>query len=102
MVALLGGVFVIKNSIEVGDIQLYSSDIRTYCADSADRTGYQTGSPCGSIRAAGVPEEPEESQNEKQVRRDIEKLIAMREFEHVKFGYNPDKIINGMISPAGC
>ena len=42
MVALLGGVFVIKKSIEVGDIQSFFQYIRNFTQPiSADRTGYK-------------------------------------------------------------
>ena len=43
MVALLGGVFVIKGSIEVGDIQSFFQYIRNFTQPNpADRSGYKT------------------------------------------------------------
>ena len=64
MVALLGGVFVIKNSIEVGDIQSFFQYIRNFTQ------------PIQQIA---------------QVTNLLQSSAAAS--EHVKFGYNPDKII---------
>ena len=49
-------------------------------------------SAAASERVFEFLEEPEESQNETSPA-DIEKLTGDVQFEHVKFGYNPDKII---------
>ena len=95
MVALLGGVFVIKNSIEVGDIQSFFQYIRNFTQpiqQIAQVTNLLQSSAAASERVFEFLEEPEESQNETSPA-DIEKLIGDVQFEHVKFGYNPDKII---------
>ena len=88
MVALLGGVFVIKKSIEVGDIQSFFQYIRNFTQpiqQIAQVTNLLQSSAAASERVFEFLEEPEESQNEKNPG-DVQ-------FEHVKFGYNPDKII---------
>ena len=95
MVALLGGVFVIKNSIEVGDIQSFFHYIRNFTQpiqQIAQVTNLLQSSAAASERVFEFLEEPEESQNETSPA-DIEKLTGDVQFEHVKFGYNPDKII---------
>ena len=95
MVALLGGVFVIKNSIEVGDIQSLFQYIRNFTQpiqQIAQVTNLLQSSAAASERVFEFLEEPEESQNETSPA-DIEKLTGDVQFEHVKFGYNPDKII---------
>ena len=95
MVALLGGVFVIKNSIEVGDIQSFFQYIRNFTQpiqQIAHVTNLLQSSAAASERVFEFLEEPEESQNETSPA-DIEKLTGDVQFEHVKFGYNPDKII---------
>ena len=95
MVALLGGIFVIKNSIEVGDIQSFFQYIRNFTQpiqQIAQVTNLLQSSAAASERVFEFLEEPEESQNETSPA-DIEKLTGDVQFEHVKFGYNPDKII---------
>ena len=95
MVALLGGVFVIKKSIEVGDIQSFFQYIRNFTQpiqQIAQVTNLLQSSAAASERVFEFLEEPEESQNEKNPV-DINTLTGDVQFEHVKFGYNPDKII---------
>ena len=95
MVALLGGVFVIKNSIEVGDIQSFFQYIRNFTQpiqQIAQVTNLLQSSAAASERVFEFLEEPEESQNEKNPV-DVNTLTGDVQFEHVKFGYNPDKII---------
>lgn len=95
MVALLGGVFVIKKSIEVGDIQSFFQYIRNFTQpiqQIAQITNLLQSSAAASERVFEFLEEPEESQNEKNPV-DVNTLTGDVQFEHVKFGYNPDKII---------
>ena len=95
MVALLGGVFVIKKSIEVGDIQSFFQYIRNFTQpiqQIAQVTNLLQSSAAASERVFEFLEEPEESQNEKNPV-DVNTLTGDVQFEHVKFGYNPDKII---------
>ena len=95
MVALLGGVFAIRGTIEVGDIQSFFQYIRNFTQpiqQIAQVTNLLQSSAAASERVFEFLEEPEESQNETSPA-DIEKLTGDVQFEHVKFGYNPDKII---------
>jgi ATP-binding cassette subfamily B multidrug efflux pump len=95
MVALLGGIFVIKGRIEVGDIQSFFQYIRNFTQpiqQIAQVTNLLQSSAAASERVFEFLEEPEESQNEKNPV-DVNTLTGDVQFEHVKFGYNPDKII---------
>ena len=95
MVALLGGVFVNKKSIEVGDIQSFFQYIRNFTQpiqQIAQVTNLLQSSAAASERVFEFLEEPEESQNEKNPV-DVNTLTGDVQFENVKFGYNPDKII---------
>ena len=95
MVALLGGLFAIKGTIEVGDIQSFFQYIRNFTQpiqQIAQVTNLLQSSAAASERVFEFLEEPEESQNEKNPV-DVNTLTGDVQFEHVKFGYNPDKII---------
>lgn len=95
MVALLGGVFVIRGSIEVGDIQSFFQYIRNFTQpiqQIAQVTNLLQSSAAASERVFEFLEEPEEEQPS-QVLSDISTLSGNVQFEHVEFGYNPDKII---------
>ena len=95
VVAILGGFLVIKNAIEVGDIQSFFQYIRNFTQpiqQIAQVTNLLQSSAAASERVFEFLEEPEESQNEKNPV-DINTLTGDVQFEHVKFGYNPDKII---------
>ena len=95
MVALLGGVFTIKGSIEVGDIQSFFQYIRNFTQpiqQIAQVVNLLQSSAAASERVFEFLEEPEEDQTVENAA-DITKLSGNVEFNHVKFGYNPDKII---------
>ena len=95
MVALLGGVFVIKGSIEVGDIQSFFQYIRNFTQpiqQIAQVTNLLQSSAAASERVFEFLEEPEE-ELQPENSDSIEGLEGNVQFEHVKFGYNPDKII---------
>ena len=95
MVALLGGVFVIKGSIEVGDIQSFFQYIRNFTQpiqQIAQVTNLLQSSAAASERVFEFLEEPEEELQPENPD-SIEGLEGNVQFEHVKFGYNPDKII---------
>lgn len=95
MVALLGGVFVIKGSIEVGDIQSFFQYIRNFTQpiqQIAQVTNLLQSSAAASERVFEFLEEPEEEQSSQAVS-DVSTLSGNVQFEHVEFGYNPDKII---------
>ncbi len=95
MVALLGGVFVIKGSIEVGDIQSFFQYIRNFTQpiqQIAQVTNLLQSSAAASERVFEFLDEPEEEQG-KENAVDITELSGNVQFQHVEFGYNPDKII---------
>ena len=95
MVALLGGVFVIKGSIEVGDIQSFFQYIRNFTQpiqQIAQVTNLLQSSAAASERVFEFLDEPEEEQG-KENAVDITGLSGNVKFRHVEFGYNPDKII---------
>ena len=95
MVALLGGIFVIKGRIEVGDIQSFFQYIRNFTQpiqQIAQVTNLLQSSAAASERVFDFLEEPEEELQPENPD-SIEGLEGNVQFEHVKFGYNPDKII---------
>ena len=95
MVALLGGIFVIKGSIEVGDIQSFFQYIRNFTQpiqQIAQVTNLLQSSAAASERVFEFLDEEEEVQQPENPD-SIEGLKGNVQFEHVEFGYNPDKII---------
>ena len=95
MVALLGGVFAIRGTIEVGDIQSLFQYIRNFTQpiqQIAQVTNLLQSSAAASERVFEFLEEPEEELQPENPD-SIEGLEGNVQFEHVKFGYNPDKII---------
>ena len=95
MVALLGGVFAIRGTIEVGDIQSFFQYIRNFTQPIqhiAQVTNLLQSSAAASERVFEFLEEPEEELQPENPD-SIEGLEGNVQFEHVKFGYNPDKII---------
>lgn len=95
MVALLGGIFVIKGSIEVGDIQSFFQYIRNFTQpiqQIAQVTNLLQSSAAASERVFEFLDEEEEIQQPENPD-SIEGLEGNVQFEHVEFGYNSDKII---------
>ena len=95
MVALLGGFLVIRNAIEVGDIQSFFQYIRNFTQpiqQIAQVTNLLQSSAAASERVFEFLEEPEEVQTaENPV--SPEGLSGNVEFDHVSFGYNPEQLI---------
>lgn len=95
MVALLGGWFTVKGAIEVGDIQSFFQYIRNFTQpiqQIAQVTNLLQSSAAASERVFEfLDEEEEETIKENAV--SIKGLNGNVEFNHVRFGYNPDKII---------
>ena len=95
MVALLGGFLVIKNAIQVGDIQSFFQYIRSFTQpiqQIAQITNLLQSSAAASERVFEFLEEPEEeAAPEHPV--SPEHLAGNVEFDHVSFGYDPDQII---------
>ena len=95
MVALLGGIFVIRGSIQVGDIQSFFQYIRSFTQpvqQIAQVTNLLQSSAAASERVFEFLEEEEEDQSVREPV-SIENLAGNVEFSHVRFGYDPDKIV---------
>ena len=95
MVAFLGGVFTIKGSIEVGDIQSFFQYIRNFTQpiqQIAQVTNLVQSSAAASERVFEFLDEPEEVQKAEHPV-SVEKLSGEVQFDHVSFGYDPEKII---------
>ena len=94
-VAILGGFLAIRNVIEVGDIQSFIQYVRNFTQpiqQVAQVTNMLQLTAAASERVFEFLEEDEEVQTvENPV--STEGLKGRVEFEHVHFGYNPDKII---------
>ena len=95
MVAILGGFMVIRNAIEVGEIQSFFQYIRNFTQpiqQIAQVTNLLQSTAAASERVFEFLEEEEEDQTVENPA-DITKLDGSVQFDHVKFGYNPDQII---------
>ena len=94
-VAILGGFLAIRNVIEVGDIQSFIQYVRNFTQpiqQVAQVTNMLQLTAAASERVFEFLEEDEEVQTvEDPV--STERLKGRVEFDHVHFGYNPDKII---------
>ena len=94
-VAILGGFLAIRNVIEVGDIQSFIQYVRNFTQpiqQVAQVTNMLQVTAAASERVFEFLEEDEEVQTvENPV--STEGLRGRVEFDHVHFGYNPDKII---------
>ena len=95
VVAILGGFMVIKNAIEVGDIQSFFQYIRNFTQpiqQIAQVTNMLQSSAAASERVFEFLEENEEDQKaEHPVSTDG--LKGNVEFRHVQFGYDPEQVI---------
>ncbi len=94
-VAILGGFLAIRNVIEVGDIQSFIQYVRNFTQpiqQVAQVTNMLQLTAAASERVFEFLEEEEENQTVPDAV-SIEGLRGNVEFEHVHFGYNPDKII---------
>ena len=95
MVALLGGVFVIKGSIEVGDIQSFFQYIRNFTQPIQQIAQVINQVQSMSAASERVFEFLEEEEEEQIVEHpaDVSKITGAVTFDHVHFGYNPEQII---------
>lgn len=94
-VAILGGYLTIKNRIEVGDIQSFIQYVRNFTQPITQIAQVSTQlqqTAAASERVFEFLEEEEEVQFAPNPV-SAENLSSSVEFNHVKFGYNPDKII---------
>lgn len=95
MVAILGGFLTIKGAIEVGDIQSFFQYIRNFTQpiqQIAQVTNMLQSSAAASERVFEFLEEDEEEQGAEEPA-DIRKIDGNVSFDHVAFGYRPDKLI---------
>ena len=94
-VAIVGGYFVIKNKIEVGDIQSFIQYVRNFTqpiTQVAQVANMLQSTAAAAERVFEFLDEDEEDQTvEHPV--SVEGLKGNVEFKHVHFGYNEDRII---------
>lgn len=94
-VAIIGGIFAYNGSITVGDIQAFIQYVRNLTNPIAQLA--QVSNMLQSMAAAAervfefLNEEEEAQTVENPVK--VGKVSGMVDFDHVHFGYNPDKII---------
>lgn len=94
-VAILGGFLAIRNAIEVGDIQSFIQYVRNFTQpiqQVAQVTNMLQLTAAASERVFEFLDEEEEDQTVPDPV-SIEGLKGNVEFDHVHFGYSPDKII---------
>lgn len=94
-VAILGGYLTIKNVIEVGDIQSFIQYVRNFTQpiqQVAQVANMLQSTAAASERVFEFLEEEEEDQTVPDPVH-IDGLQGNVEFDHVRFGYHPDKII---------
>lgn len=94
-VAILGGYLAIKKTIEVGDIQSFIQYVRNFTQpiqQIAQVSNMLQLTTAASERVFEFLEEDEEDQTAAHPV-SVEGLKGNVEFDHVHFGYNPDKII---------
>ena len=92
VVAILGGYLTIKNTIEVGDIQSFIQYVRNFTQPIQQVANMLQSTAAASERVFEFLDEEEEDQTVPNPV-SVEGLRGNVEFEHVHFGYNPDKII---------
>lgn len=94
-VAILGGYLAIKKTIEVGDIQSFTQYVRNFTQpiqQVAQVANMLQSTAAASERVFEFLEEEEEDQAVSNPV-SVDGLQGNVEFSHVRFGYNPDKII---------
>ena len=94
-VAILGGYLTIKNAIEVGDIQSFIQYVRNFTQpiqQVVQVANMLQSTAAASERVFEFLDETEEDQTVPDPV-SVEGLQGNVEFDHVHFGYNPDKII---------
>ena len=99
-VAILGGYLTIKNAIEVGDIQSFIQYVRNFTQpiqQVAQVANMLQSTAAASERVFEFLDEEEEDQTVPDPV-SVEGLQGNVEFDHVHFGYNPDKIISNDFS----
>lgn len=94
-VAIIGGYFTIKGRIEVGDIQSFITYNKQFTQPLGQIAQVMTQIQTMIASVERVMEFMDEAEEEdaKENPTDISTLKGNIKFEHVKFGYNPDKIV---------
>ena len=95
VVAILGGWLAIRKTIEVGDIQSFIQYVRNFTqplAQVAQVTNLLQSTAAAAERVFEFLDEEEEDQIVENAV-SIDGIEGRIDFDHVKFGYNPDKII---------
>nr|WP_276318681.1 ABC transporter ATP-binding protein [Marinitoga lauensis] len=95
IVAVMGGWFVVKGIIKIGDIQAFIQYMRSFTQPIAQIANISNIFQQTAAAAERVFEflDNEEEIEEKETRIDINKIKGKVEFRNVKFGYNPEKIV---------
>ena len=96
MVAILGGYMVILGRIPVGDVQSFFQYIRSFTqpiTQVAQITNLLQSSAAAAERVFEFLEEDEEEIQSGKNITEIETISGNVTFDHVQFGYDPDKII---------
>ena len=94
--AIIGGIFVYKGFITVGNIQSfiqYSNQLSQPMGMLAQAFGILQSAAAAAERVFNFLEQPEETEASDVTDDTAEKLSGNVTFEHVHFGYSPDKII---------
>ncbi len=94
-VAILGGFLVVKDRIKVGDIQSFIQYVRSFNQPIAQMAQVSAQIQQTAAAAERVFEFLEEEEEEQVAINPVqtENISSNVDFNHVKFGYNPDKII---------
>ena len=94
-VALSGGMLAIRGIITIGDIQAFIQYVKSFTQpiqQIAQVTNQVQSMAAAAERVFEFLEEKEEEQIVEQPA-DVTKVVGNVEFDHVSFGYNPEKII---------
>ncbi len=94
-VAILGGYLVVRGSIAVGDVQAFIQYVRSFTqpiAQIANISNVLQQTAAAAERVFEFLDESEEIQ-ETATPLKLAKVEGAVEFDHVQFGYNPDKVI---------
>ncbi len=94
-VSILGGYLAIKNRIQVGDIQSFIQYVRSFNQPISQLSQISNQLQQTAAAAERIFEFLGEEEEEQTVPNpvSVQELASRVEFRHVKFGYNPDKII---------
>lgn len=95
LVSIIGGFLAIKGSIEVGDIQAFIQYVRSFTQPIAQTAQIANVLQSTAAAAERVFEFLDEEEEVKDVENPIstKEIIGEVEFNHVHFGYNPEKTI---------